>query len=167
VARYQPVTIDADFTENERDQIKAAFSEWNLALNGYDYFGIREDAADFPMLEDALKDVQATGQGRLVIRLGDNLSCDDGTLAFVTDLGSPVIYVCSLAVGERNLKAIMMHEIGHTLGMNHIGIVGTLMFPGYTFGAPCIDDVTIRALASIRPAWRYDHLRSCGWAPPR
>lgn len=167
IPSVHPVTIDADFSDAHREAIRAAFEEWNHVLNGYAVFEVVNDHATLEELQAAVDTVQISGQGRVVAALTGSDNSDPNTLAYVPGLGEPFILVYPEVVGVRNLKAIILHEIGHTLDLDHIMVAGTLMSPSYTTGAPCVDQLTVMALASIRPRWRLENMRFCTWPAVR
>ncbi len=159
-----PVYIDKKFTADEHASIHAALDDWNLALNGYLSYTVGSD--EFDMEIDVLRKVVYTGQGVLILRnkfadYKNDPDFDIGTLAFVYRLGSPVVHVIQDAIGTRNLKAIVMHEIGHTLGIPHVVIKGSLMFPGYPYGTDCVDRATVQTLSALRPRFDWRRMRYC------
>lgn len=162
IADVQPVYIDAQFTSEERSAIVAAAEEWNTVLNGYRRYDVQEKP--FDMDYSVITKMFNTDQGLLVLRrtvadIEDEPDLENA-LAWVPGLGAPLVYVVADRIGTRDLKSIVLHEIGHTLGVDHIRIKGTLMFPYYPFGRTCVDEVTVAAVATLR---RYErsHLNHC------
>ncbi len=158
-----PVYIDTLFTAKEHDDIHGAVSDWNTALNGYMTYIIGSDT--FDMEPEVIRSVLRTGQGLLILRnkFADYKDDEDieGTLAFVYRLGAPVVHVLEDVIGTRDFKSIVLHEMGHTLGIPHVYIRGSLMFPSYPYGANCIDKATVQTLSSIRPWFEWRHMRYC------
>lgn len=159
-----PVYVDERFTDPDRAEIHAALDEWNHVLNGYRVYFV--DADDFAMQPSVLYRVLNTEQGLLILHTHpadvDGDPSFEGVLAWVPGLGAPIVHVIADRVGTRSMRAIVMHEIGHTLGLEHVLVKGTLMFPSYPFGLDCIDKVTVQALASTRASrWDWHHMNYC------
>jgi len=166
VTAVLPVYIDKDFTFAEKEEIHMAFYEWNKALNGYARFNIVSNDFSGKYESPELDAMNVTGQGIIVYRMtSDNpviQAADDSgrMLAFVPDLGSHEVFVVADRIGTRKLSLIMMHELGHDLGLTHDDIEYTLMFPYAERQPPCIDKITM-----LRIATRFDfdinHLNYC------
>ncbi len=167
VSEVVPVWIDKGFTPEHRDAIHSAFEQWNIALNGYEAFDIVSDT--FDMEPATIASVVATGQGLIVLRrtTKDPIMEDlpDGVLGWVLmDPGAEahVLNLVEDAIGNRNLAPITMHEVGHTLRLPHLPVKHTLMYPSYSYGAPCIDLFTTQTLATVR-GWDWRRLNSCAY----
>lgn len=164
VGEVYPVYIDQEFTAAEKAAIAAALVEWNTALNGARTYVVASD--QFQMEQSVISQVMTTGQGLLILRnkrtdydhAGDEM---DGVLAFVPGLGVPFVHVIDDAIGTRNLKAIVAHEIGHTLGIPHVPLTGSLMNPSYPFGLDCVDKETLQALSFASPKFDWHYMRYC------
>lgn len=170
VGSYVPDTeivwIDKDFRPDEKANIRAALDEWSYAMNGYRTYIVVSDA--FSMSDTRTLERVAAGEGLLVLRVGEAdvpMLAPTGTLAWVDELGDNVVHVVSSRVGTRDLKAIVMHEIGHTLGLPHTQASGTLMSGYYQDQTNCIDHYTAITLAGLRYAravrWDWRHMRTC------
>jgi hypothetical protein len=157
-----PVYIDKNFSAYEKAEIYNATQEWNYALNGYQQYRLENDR--FDMETDIVFKVLITGQGLLVLSKPEkDMPSDmpDSALAWVESLGSPVVYVATDRIGTRNLKSIVMHEIGHTLSLEHTKVQGTLMAPYYGLQSPCVDKITVQALSYLRPRWKWSTMNYC------
>jgi hypothetical protein len=76
------------------------------------------------------------------------VSRGDGVLAFVTRHEGHVLVVVGDRLGGRDLKTIIMHEVGHLLGAAHVNMKGSLMYPAYGWNqVSCIDKVTVAQVA--------------------
>ncbi len=161
-----PVWIDTKFTPDQKQAIVEALDAWTYALNGYNRFELVSQ--DFDMDISVLEQVMHTGQGLLVLdRSVTDPVYDDlpnGVLAWVED-GVPIVNIFGDVVGNRNVKAIAMHEMGHYLGITgryaHTAVKGTLMFPSYTYSQTCIDRLTMQTLATFRPKYDWHHTNYC------
>lgn len=163
VSDITPVWIDETFSPSFKQTIRAAFKEWNTALNGYGYFEVISE--DFDLDIDVIKQVLATDQGVIVLNrsLTDKIVMDmpEGVLAWVSELEAHDLNIVTKRIGTRNLKTIVMHEIGHTLGVGHLPVKGSLMFPIYESESNCIDKLTIMMLSSIHSKYDYKQMSYC------
>lgn len=150
-----PVYFDLSFTDSELLDLTAAFEEWNYALNGAQVF--RQEAFfDGAGGQKAVRALMARSlEGMIVIRrpTGD-AGLEDvspSALAWVDSVCGDELNVAADRIGGRDLKTVVMHEIGHSMCIPHIPVIHTLMFPGYTGATGCIDRVTVQVLSTLRP----------------
>lgn len=159
----EPVYIDRDFDPQERSAIHAALADWNMVLNGYLHFKIIKEDVDYSNYI-VLLEMRESMQGLAFVKrdVGEvEVQLEDPrTLAWTNGVGGDQIHVIGQRVGVRNLRVILEHEIGHSLGVDHLPIRGTLMYPGYSGGADCIDRVTVQTLAGRR-GWDWHHMNYC------
>jgi hypothetical protein len=156
-----PVFIDKDFTPEGLLAVKQALVEWNFALNGYRLYTVRDAKFDFVKGDiETLKKTMATGQGLLImsntIAEADRMVDDAKVLAWVPQLNAPLIHVVMERMGYRDVKMVVMHEIGHTMGLPHTSASGTLMSQYYEDQVSCVDQYTTISLAGL-PRWRAFH----------
>ena len=161
-----PVYVDKSFAMDAREDIHAALDEWNFAFNGYVTYVVVSD--DFDMEVAVLEKIVRTRQGLVVLSVPDNFLEDNvppGVLAWVDDLGDPVVHIATGRIGTRDLKKIVMHEIGHTLGIPHTQAAFTLMSQYYQVQSACIDEYTLHTLSGEDHAqavhWDWHFMRSC------
>lgn len=164
-----PTYIDGRFTADQRKEIHQALGEWNYALNGYRLYNVVSDAFELDDL-DAVKKIEDTKQGLIILdntadEALEEFGVGSNVLAWVPDLGSPLVHVVPERIGTRDLKMVVMHEIGHTLGLSHTEASGTLMSSYYEDDADCIDAYTIRTLAGLDASrgrhWDWRHMNAC------
>ena len=138
------IWIDIRFNQKEINEIESGISEWQYALAGtYNFsiiknFDMQKDQISgyyynwFILKKDA-SDIKARGIDKNGI-----------TLAYTDRLGGNIIVV----INNRNakLKGVIMHEIGHLLGIKHTN--SGLMYPFYN-NTECIDITTAEEVSNI------------------
>jgi hypothetical protein len=136
--------IDSSFNSNDKAKVFLAVEEWNHALNGYVRFdvassgGWRPHAWDIRAERGGSPDTGGPG--------GQPLSFTQAGLASIG--GRMVIYVDRL--GTRDLRGIVLHELGHVLGLDH-DPRGNLMSARYSATAEqCVDKATAERIAASR-----------------
>jgi hypothetical protein len=135
--------IADSFGLGDRAKILRAVSEWNLALNGFVRFEVIPDQA-----------VAARGlqSWRIVPAKGDGLQLPRGssvplavTQPITSASGLMVVHVDR--VGRRDLGGVVMHELGHVLGVGH-GEKGLMAAHYHPSDQKCVDKATIGAVAA-------------------
>ncbi len=148
-----PVWLHSDFSTAAQINILEALKEWNISFNGQ---YILQFKGYFSNLETGRLLYEKFGnanQGIIILNLPAShplslVKSGDGSLAVVPEIGDHVIIVIKDQVGYRNLKTIIMHEIGHLMGAEHINF-SSLMYPYYGVKQyPCIDKVTMMQVAA-------------------
>jgi predicted Zn-dependent protease len=147
-----PIWIDSSFSVSQKAAIRDAIKEWNGVFNGQ---VVLKAEATFTGIEEGdklLQQANRTGQGWVIINLPHNHPLFDnlnlgGVLAFVRGAGGHLMVVIGDQIGSRNLKSIVMHEMGHLLGANHVN-APSLMMPAYSHtSSNCIDKITVAQVA--------------------
>ena len=149
-----PVRIDVQFSAAERAKILEAVRHWNHVLNGQIRFDVAAQpynvngpAAPTARNTWTVARVSGTGVSPIPGR-GPGL----GTLAQAQELtnGGGMVVVFADKVGNRDLGQIMLHEMGHVLGLGHDN-AGRLMSPHYAGNAQqCIDKGAVQAVARVK-----------------
>lgn len=155
------VYIDPSFSSNTRNQIEDGLKEWNIVLNGYEKFVVAK--GDLPAYENMSPfDFVIVN---ITAKEAEEMLMPDGVLGWVDDLGDPVIHLIEYRMVDQNIKILLMHELGHSLGLPHLQVRGTLMFPYYA-NAPCATETDVRMLATVhRGAYDLSHLNWCSYLP--
>ena len=159
-----PVYIDKDFSDSSRKSIQSALREWNIVLNGYALYTVQNDHMDFESLEGlkAAERVETELTGIVIVQINHMhpIVRDNTILAFVNELGGHQMFVVEDRIGGRNFQAIIEHELGHALGLEHNHARNTLMFPSYRGGVSCIDHTTVQLLATLN-GWDVRRMNYC------
>lgn len=158
------VRIDNNFSFEDKIAIDDAINSWNYALNNFIVFKVV--SSDFDMQPEQIA-AQERENGILIMKIDHTnymvppSHTGGDVLAFTNELGGRHIYVVRDLFGfdrygfayssdttELELKEVMMHELGHTLTVNHIEKQGSLMNAEVSIDyCQCIDRSTIEAVA--------------------
>jgi hypothetical protein len=132
------------FSLHERAKILRAVNEWNVVLNGFVRFEI------MPAGNDATSGahqhwVITSKQGGQSTGLATTLAATSP----VADIGGlMVIYV--ERIGRRDLGGVVMHELGHVLGLGHSSKGGLMAARYHATSQQCVDRATVEAVAAKR-----------------
>ena len=155
-----PVWLDTNFSAQESKAIKDSIKEWNSVFNGQLVIRQEGEFNGKDQIKKYLIASKVMHQGWSIIRLNSNdstisdvVETGDGTLAFVFGIGTGnLMVVVGDHIGLRDLKTIVMHEMGHLLGAYHVN-ARSLMSPKYGIGkdeVDCIDKVTVAQVAGYQ-----------------
>ncbi len=145
-----PVWIDSNFSKTQVSEINKAIAEWNMVFNGQVIVKVESTFKSVAEAETKLEEAFKTGLGILIINLpesnpllGNLIDDSDGVLAFVRGPGGHLMTVIGDHVGNRNLKTIVLHEMGHLFGCYHVNIPNSLILPFYSNDqANCVDKIS-------------------------
>jgi hypothetical protein len=143
-----PLRIKGSFTPGDRAKILRAVNEWNVALNGFVRFTIVEDSGASAINAHHSRPwsiMAAQGISPRVVP-GPTIA-----LAHTQPLpetgGLMIVYVDR--IGTRDLGSVVMHELGHVLGVGH-GERGLMAAHYHPTDQQCVDKATITAVAARR-----------------
>jgi hypothetical protein len=147
-AEIVPLRLKGSFTPGDRAKILRAVNEWNVALNGFVRFAIVEDAGASATIAGHTRPwsiMAAQGISPRVVP-GPTIA-----LAHTQPLpgtgGLMIVYVDR--IGTRDLGSVVLHELGHVLGVGH-GERGLMAAHYHPADQQCIDKATIAAIAARR-----------------
>jgi Matrixin len=143
-----PLRITGSFPPGDRAKILRAVNEWNVALNGFVRFTIVEDSGTSSIHARQSRPwsiMAAEGVGPRVA-LGPTIALAH-TQAIPGAGGLMIVYLDR--IGMRDLGSVVMHELGHVLGVGHAekGLMAAHYHP---VDQQCVDKATITAVAAKR-----------------
>ena len=147
------VWISEEFKEEEREEIRKGIGEWNYGLNGRIEIKIEDEG----FKEEGEKVAKQVREGGWIIRRigsGDKrIPKAEGkglwVIGFVEGIKGQHMYLIWDRLPRDVIKGVVMHEIGHLLGVGHIG--HRLMSGEYgKEGSSCIDYETMWAVAEAQ-----------------
>jgi len=163
MVQHIPIYVDAKFNSHQRAEIHAAVDEWNYALNGYTELIVVED--DYDMGLEVAERVLRTHEGIIILAVDADSprveDMGDGVLAWMNEIDGNLMQVVHDRIGTRNMRAIIVHEFGHALGLPHVFIKNTVMYPSYNYGSTCIDKITLMSLQSVHSRYDIAHMNYC------
>lgn len=149
VTRVQDVYVDKDFGSADKVAIQEGIEQWNYAFNKQ--IEIRVVSWDFKMEPSVLKDKNAW----FILKIDSSSKLkppetkEKPTLAFADKIGGHYIYIIRDRISNDDVKGISMHELGHLLGSEHVGM--HLMHDTYVRGKyPCVDYASVESVAKAQ-----------------
>ncbi len=148
-------SIAAKFQGGEQS-VAAAFNAW-----------VNPQQSSVKFLSAGVVPAPAGKDGQNSITVNDKLFADSGFIAYTTtwfeDSGRIVeadIQIDSVAIRDYSFQAVLQHEVGHLLGLDHSGIVSSVMFPYVSKEPSALDSDDQIALADIYPTDSFKESRS-------
>jgi hypothetical protein len=153
-----PLRLKGSFTPGERAKILRAVNEWNVALNGFVRFAIVEDSGASVANARQSRPWSIMAAEGIAPRVAPGPTI---ALAHTQPLpgsgGLMIVYVDR--IGTRDLGSVVMHELGHVLGVGH-GEKGLMAAHYHPADQQCVDKATIAAVAAKRQL-AVDQLNWC------
>jgi hypothetical protein len=168
------IRIDHQFDPSEQFKVLKAIEEWNYVLNGH----IRLDVSSVSFGAVALRPAPAmpvvpavsTGSKNWVIAHAAGRGQDRGNSSEIVAVtqrlpsGGGLMILYDDAIGRADLGNIVLHELGHVLGLDHDPAT-RLMSANYLADRQgCVDELTVKALAALK-GLPIDGLNWCSLPP--
>ena len=162
------IRIDHQFEPSEQFKVLGAIEEWNHVLNGYIRFDVSSVSFGAVAPRPAL--AASTSSKNWVIAHAAGRGQDRGSTGEVVALtqrlpgGGGLMILFDDAIGRADLGDIVLHELGHVLGLDH-DPAARLMSANYLADRQgCVDEVTVKALAALK-GLPIDGLNWCALPP--
>jgi predicted Zn-dependent protease len=150
------IWLDDEFSEGDKLAIDDAINQWNYAFNGY--VKLQVESYHFKMESEIIREVM-NGHGWLILKIDSNNKMIEDqrvsgevryyTLAWADKIGGNRIWLIRDRVASEWIRGIMLHEIGHLLGVRHDEIY--LMQPYYDWKRyQCIDYEAMKLVSSAQ-----------------
>ena len=133
------------FDLGDRAKILRAQTTWNTALNGFVRFDVVSSPAGSARGSQPWMIVPAKGESLQLLR-GSSVPL---AVTQPTTATSGVMVVHVDRIGWRDLGSVVMHELGHVLGVGH-GERGLMAAHYHPSDQQCIDKATVAAVAAKR-----------------
>lgn len=158
---------DTEFTSSERDLITQSAMTWAIQTNNQAKITIRWDL-DFMDLSDSMNTI--IKEGNILVKLTSDMPsvkaadceadmfCRPTILGWTTSGGihSPDAKRVQLALisdrfdSDNMYKQVVIHEMGHALGLPHVGSRQALMYPSIVRGRKaCLKQPDLQAFCSV------------------
>lgn len=133
--------IDNHFSDNEIEIIKESANEWSNKTHNIIKFDIEKMPSKKHLnLNNDVLIIPVTSNFPDIIITDKFYDCDC-TLGFYNNKG-PInfIEIATDRISDNNYKNVVLHEIGHSVGLTHNNNIGTLMYPTVQFTADYITE---------------------------
>jgi len=156
VARVAPIHktlyVDRNLSEDELYIIVGAAWEWHQATNGIvTYDVVRLPAKNIDVHNSIIIVIVSSDFPEMIALDGDDE--ERIHLAYYHETGPiPYIALVPYRISDADYKPVIMHELGHSLGLSHnegINGIGTLMYPDIDAGANMITDADLHNFCKI------------------
>jgi hypothetical protein len=140
--------IAGPFDLGDRARILRAVNEWNVALNGFVRFAIVDEPVTLTAGPRQLRSWTIMAANGVGPRAAPGPTIALAHTQAVPGAGGLMI-VYRDRIGMRDLGGVVMHELGHVLGLGH-GEKGLMAAHYHPTDQQCVDKATITAVAAKR-----------------
>ena len=136
--------LDREFTDWEVDAITEAADDWSIATNNKVQFNIVKLPAQIET-SNAIVVLKVTEDFPKVVLI-DKVNQGSTLGLYDSNEFVPYIYLVTDRLNETIYKPVIEHELGHSLGLDHItgeNGIGTLMYPSIEEGSYDITDTDL------------------------
>jgi len=165
------IRIDHQFEPSEQFKVLKAIEEWNHVLNGHVRFEVTAVpfGAAAPLPTPAVPAASRSSKNWVIAHApgrGQDRGNAGDVLAVTQRLpgGGGLMILYDDAIGGADLGNIVLHELGHALGLEHDPATRLMSANYLTDRQGCIDEVTVKALAAIK-SLPIDQLNWCSLPP--
>lgn len=149
---HKTLYVDRNLSEDELCIIVGAAWEWHTATNGIVTYDVVRMPAKSIDIHNSIIIVIVSADFPEMIAL-DSASEDRTHLAYYHERGAvPYIALVPYRIADHDYKPVLMHELGHSLGLQHnegIDGIGTLMYPNVDASASVITDTDLKNFCKI------------------
>lgn len=129
---YKTIYIDRQFSPEERQGIIKAAEEWSKATDNIVQYEIVEFPTDEEIDWENCLFFSKISEDHPTVVLSDFVDGVNIYAYYSKSSGIPTISVIDGRIPDEHFKSVMMHEIGHSLGLDHVSTIddiGALMYP--------------------------------------
>lgn len=152
--RHIHVYINKEFTAEDKLHIDDAILRWNYALNNYIVMTVINYSSSFTPIE--LMEAYSSN-GLLIYKVDSNhpnippqRESRLRTIAWTDRLGGNEIFLIRDRLYLADIYPVMLHELGHFLGANHVNEMGLMNKEYSATNYNCIDKSTVRQVAKFQ-----------------
>jgi hypothetical protein len=145
---HKTLYLDRNIDDDELFHIMQAAMEWKHATNGQVVLDIKRLPRPYIPLTNAIIVINVSPE------YPDILMLDNGkgpnTLGYCNSAASiEFIELVNDRMNEENSTSVVLHELGHALGLEHTAEVGTLMYPVYDEGSNHITSSDLKQFCKL------------------
>ena len=161
------IRIDHQFDAAERSKVLKAIAEWNHVLNGHIRFDVSAVAFGVGASQSAPPASASSGTWVIAHAAGrgpDRGNAGDALAVTQRTPGGGLMILYDDAIGSADLGNIVLHELGHVLGLGHDRVTRLMSTNYLSDRQGCVDEETVKALAALRKL-PIDQLNWCSLPP--